>query len=153
MPTEHASQPWALRSTLIAVSDLARSASFYKAVGPFGEIAHEDAVLVLGERSPSSIVLILRESRGQMRHGQQSLGLRSLIFSVGSIAELDRIEAVLRAHDLYTSRHEIAEGASVLLRGRDPDNLPLVFVCYDETKMFGADYYKQIAELFYSLDV
>ncbi len=42
---------------------------------------------------------------------------------------------------------------SIILRGRDPDNLPLVFVCYDDTKTFGADYYRAIAELFYSLDV
>lgn len=154
MPPDQAAQPWALRSTLIAVSDLERSVAFYQAIGPFDEIAREDAVVVLGERTASAIVLILRELRGhQMRHGQESLGLRSFTFSVGSLAELDRIEGVLRDRDRYTSRHEIAKGASVIIRGRDPDNLPLVFVCYDDTKMFGADYYREIAELFYSLDV
>jgi hypothetical protein len=154
MPTDHEAQPWALRSTLIAVSDLTRSVAFYHEIGPFEEIGREDAVVVLGDQSPSAIVLILRELRGhQMRHGQNSLGLRSMIFSVGSMAELDRIEAVLRHHDLYTSRHELADGASVILRGRDPDNLPLVFVCYDETMTFGADYYRTIAEMFYSIDV
>jgi catechol 2,3-dioxygenase-like lactoylglutathione lyase family enzyme len=155
MPTDHAAQPWALRSTLVAVSDLDRSVDFYREVGPFEEIAREDAVAVLGEASPESIVLILRESRGVhlTRHGQQSLGLRSITFSVGSLDELDRIEAVLRSHDLLTSRQKIAEGASDLLLGRDPDNLPLVFVWYDEAKTFGSDYYKAIASLFYSLDI
>jgi catechol-2,3-dioxygenase len=154
MPTEKAAQPWALRSTLIAVSDLDRSVSFYGEVGPFEEIARQDAVVVLGERSASAIVLILRELRGhQTRHGQQSLGLRSISFRVGSIAELDRIEAILRARSLYTSRHQIDNGASELVRGRDPDNLPLVFVCYDDSKMFGPHYYSEIANLFYSLDV
>ena len=135
------------------MSDLARSVAFYE-VGPFEEIGREDAVVVLGERSPTAVVLILRELRGhQMRHGQGSLGLRSITFSVGSIAELDPIEAALKKHDLYTSRHEMADGAADILRGRDPDNLPLVFVCYNDTKTFGADYYRAIAELFYSLDV
>jgi hypothetical protein len=154
MPPDHEEQPWTLRSTLIAVSDLARSVSFYHEIGPFDEIGREDAVVVLGGQSPSAIVLILRELRGhQTRHGQQSLGLRSMIFSVGSVGELDRIEAVLRSHDLYTSRHELADGASVILRGRDPDNLPLVFVCYHESMTFGADYFRTIAEMFYSIDV
>ena len=31
--------------------------------------------------------------------------------------------------------------------------MPLVFVCYDDTKALGADYYRAIASLFYSLDV
>ena len=88
-----------------------------------------------------------------MRHGQESLGLRSIVFSVGSVAELDPIEAVLRKHDLFVARQVIADGASEILRGRDPDNLPLVFVCYDDSKTFGAEYYRAIAEMFYSLDV
>ncbi len=154
MKADHA-PPWALRSTLIAVSDLDRSVAFYREVGPFEEITREDALAVLGAESPSSIILILRQSRGkhQTRHGQQSLGLRSITFNVGSLAELDRVEAVLRSHDVVPSRHEIAGGASVILRGRDPDNQPLVFVCYDETKEHGVEYYRAIATLFYSLDV
>jgi catechol 2,3-dioxygenase-like lactoylglutathione lyase family enzyme len=155
MNADHAARPWALRSTLIAVSDLDRSVAFYREVGPFEEITREDAVAVLGEESTSSIMLILRESRGvhQTRHGQQSLGLRSITFNVGSLSELDRVEAVLRTHDIVPSRFEIADGASVILRGRDPDNQPLVFVCYDETKEHGADYYRAIANLFYTLDI
>ena len=45
MPPDHEAQPWALRSTLIAVSDLARSVSFYQEIGPFDEIARDDAVV------------------------------------------------------------------------------------------------------------
>ena len=61
MTADHVPRPWALRSTLIAVADLDRSVAFYREVGPFEEIAREDAVAVLGEESPSSIILILRE--------------------------------------------------------------------------------------------
>ncbi len=44
MPTDHVAQPWAFRSTLIAVADLDRSIAFYRELGPFDEIAREDAV-------------------------------------------------------------------------------------------------------------
>ena len=39
MPADHVAQPWAIRSTLIAVSDLDRSIAFYQELGPFDVIA------------------------------------------------------------------------------------------------------------------
>jgi hypothetical protein len=155
VPTENIPEAWTIRSTLIAVADLDRSIAFYGELGPFDEILREDAVAVLGEISPASIVLILREMQGidQIRHGQQSLGLRSIHFNVGSLGELDRIESVLRGRELFTSRRSIADGASELLLGRDPDNLPLVFVCYGEDKPLEPEYYRAIIPLVYSLDV
>jgi hypothetical protein len=153
MTTDHVAQPWTLRSTLVAVADLERSVAFYGELGPFAVIARDDAIAVLGEASPGSVVLVLREtrSRHQMRHGPQSLGLRSMTFNVGSLGELDRIESFLRSRDLFTDRRSMAQGASDLLRGRDPDGLPLVFVCYARD-MIGSDYYEAAIGLFYSLD-
>jgi hypothetical protein len=153
MPSDPVAQPWAIRSTLVAVADLDRSVAFYGEIGPFEEIAREDAVAILGGVSPASIVLMLREMRSihHTRHGQQSLGLRSITFHIGSLGELDRIESVLRERDLFTARHQIA-GASELVRGRDPDNLPLVFVCYADDGPLGPDYYQALAGLVYSLD-
>jgi hypothetical protein len=153
MTSDQVAQPWTLRSTLVAVADLERSVAFYGELGPFAVIARDDAIAVLGEASPGSVVIVLREtrSRHQMRHGPQSLGLRSMTFNVGSVGELDRIESVLRSRDLFTDRRPIAEGASDLLRGRDPDNLPLVFVCYQKDTI-GPDYYEAAINLFYSLD-
>jgi catechol 2,3-dioxygenase-like lactoylglutathione lyase family enzyme len=153
VPTDPAVQPWTLRSTLIAVSDLDRSVAFYGELGPFSVIAREDGVAVLGGVSPGSAVLLLRETRSlhQARHGQQSLGLRSMTFNVGSPAELDRIESVLRSRDRFTDRRHIDEDAAELVRGRDPDNLPLVFVCYS-TDTVGPDYYRTIISMIYSID-
>jgi hypothetical protein len=153
MTSDQVAQPWTLRSTLVAVGDLDRSVAFYGQLGPFEVIARDDAIAVLGNASPGSVVLVLREtrSRHQIRHGQQSLGLRSITFNVGSLGELDRIESFLRGRDLFTDRRPIAEGASDLLRGRDPDNLPLVFVCYEKDTI-GTDYYEAAISLFYSLD-
>ena len=155
MPTDHVAQPWAIRSALVAVADLGRSIAFYRELGPFDEIARDDAIAMLGESSPASIVLILREMRGAhpTRHGQQALGLRSINFNVGSLGELDRIESVLRNRDLFTSRRRIANGASELVLGRDPDNLPLAFVCFAESETLGPDYYRNVAALVYSQDV
>ena len=86
-----------------------------------------------------------------MRHGQQSLGLRSITFNVGSLPELDRIEAVLRSGDRFTQRRQIDGAASELIRGRDPDNLPLVFVSY-ATDTVGPEYYRTIISLIYAMD-
>jgi catechol 2,3-dioxygenase-like lactoylglutathione lyase family enzyme len=154
MSTDHPTQPWALRSTLIAVADLERSVAFYRDLGPFNEIVREDAVAILGDVSLPSTILILRELRSMhhLRHGPQSLGLRSITFNVGSLGELDRVESVLRSRNLFTSRRPVAEGASELLLGRDPDNLPLVFVCYAEGQTPGPGYYRAVADLVYSLD-
>ena len=57
MSTDHVAQPWAIRTTLIAVADLDRSVAFYRELGPFDEIVREDAVAVLGDVSPASIDL------------------------------------------------------------------------------------------------
>ena len=139
---------------LVVVGDLDRSITFYRELGPFDEIAREDAAAVLGGVTPSETVLMLREMRSihRTRHGQQSLGLRSLTFNVGSLSELDRIESLLRRQGLFTARQQIAGGESELLRGRDPDNLPLVFVCYADDGPLGPEYYRELANLVYSLD-
>src|SRR5580698_1157576 len=154
MPADPVARPWAIRSTLIAVSDLERSIAFYQELGPFDVIAREQAVAVLGHVSPTSIGVMLRETEhiDEGRQGQQSLGLRSEIFNLGSLEELDRIEAFLRRRDLFTARRNSADDASDFILGRDPDNLPLVFVYYSQETL-GADYYRKMIELVYSIDV
>jgi hypothetical protein len=153
VPTDHV-KSLVLRSTLISVAELDRSIDFYRAVGSFELIFREDAIAVVGGTTAESIVLILRATRSirQTRQCPQSVGLRSMTFSVGSLGEMDRIESALRDRDLFISRGPIADGASEILRGRDPDNLPLVFVCYAEGTNPGSDYYRKVVELMYSLD-
>ena len=58
---------------------------------------------------------------------------------------------MLRGRDRFTFRHHAADGATDFLSGRDPDNLPLVFACYDETQPLGPDYYRNIVNVAYSL--
>jgi catechol 2,3-dioxygenase-like lactoylglutathione lyase family enzyme len=153
MPSEGVAQPWAIRSTLISVTNLERSAAFYRELGGFEEIFRDDGVAILGGLSTGSFVLILRESRSPFsaHHGQESLGLRSITFSIGSLDEMDRIESVLRDREFFISRRQMLGDASELIRGRDPDNLPLVFVCYARD-VLDVDYYRFVAEMAHSLD-
>jgi hypothetical protein len=145
---------WSLRTALIAVSNLERSVAFYTEIGPFEEFARDDAVVILGTADPFGMVLILREARTMhvSRHGQQSLGLRAITFNVGSTAELDRVEGILRSRSAFAPRRTVGDDASDLLLGRDPDNLPLAFVRYAEGAPPGPDYYRRITEFVYSLD-
>src|SRR5271163_2565414 len=137
---------WTIRSTLVAVADLDRAVDFYRELGPFDEIAREGAVAFLGRPSRTSVALILRETKGT-RHGPQSLGVRSINFNVGNKDELDRIESVLRSHNLFTDRKTLADGASEFISGRDSDNLPLLFVCFGTNDPLDMDYYRMVADL------
>ena len=112
-------------------------------------------VAILGRVALGSVFLILRERQGVhgVRHGQQSLGLRSIAFNVRSVGELDRIDAVLHDYGCFSSRRTMADGAPEMVRGRDPDNLPLVFVSDDEKRTLSTEYYLAVVDLVHSLDV
>jgi hypothetical protein len=155
MSGDHVPHQWVIRSTLVAVTELDRSVRFYRDVGPFEEVVRKDGVAILSHVALGSIFLILRERRSMLgvRHGQQSLGLRSIGFNVRSIGELDRIETVLHDHGCFSSRQTVADGGPEMVRGRDPDNLPLVFVSDDENRILSTEYYLAIVDLVHSLDV
>ena len=153
--TDHPAVPWAIRSSLVTVTDLDRSVAFYGEIGLFEEIVRDETVAVLGPPQGGSVFLILRQVQSQhaVRHGQDSLGVRSITFNVGSVGELDRIEPLLQQRGLFTRRWQMADGAADLMTGRDPDNLPLAFGAYDESRLVGTEYYGTIAGFVHSLDV
>lgn len=153
--TDHLAEPWAIRSALVTVTELDRSLAFYREIGFFEEIARDDTVAVLGQPPRGSMFIILRQvqSRHAVRHGQDSLGVRSITFNVKAVGELDRIEPLLREQGLFTRRWTMADGAAELMTGRDPDNLPLAFGSYDESSLVGTEYYEAIAGFVHSLDV
>ena len=153
--TDHLAEPWAIRSALVTVTELDRSLAFYREIGFFEEIARDDTVAVLGQPPRGSMFIILRQvqSRHAVRHGQDSLGVRSITFNVKAVGELDRIEPLLHEQGLFTRRWTMADGAAELMTGRDPDNLPLAFGSYDESSLVGTEYYEAIAGFVHSLDV
>ena len=140
-----------IRSMLVAVGDLDRAVSFYGELGPFDETAREEGVSVLGGVWPSSMALILRETKGT-HHGPQSLGVRSINFSVETTDELDRIESFLRTQGRFITREKFGEGSSEFISGHDPDDLPLEFVYNRTSNPLDMNYFHTIAALTYSLD-
>ena len=152
MPTDAAVKPWTLRSTLIAVSDLERSVAFYGELGPFHVIAEGDGVGRSRWCPPTSAVLLLRETRSlhQTRHGQQSLGLRSITFNVGSLAELNRISppygAKTTSPTVGTSTTAPPSSYGVGIR------TTCRWSSSPSTDTVGPEYYRTIVNMIYSMD-
>lgn len=128
------STQWSFRSALVSVSELDRSVEFFEGVAGFSEVLREDQVAVLEHPGPLAMAIFLRQAyRSARRPSQQSLGVRTLSFNVGSLEELDRIEERLRARGAFRDRSKVLEsGPFELVRGFDPDRLSLVFAA-DET--------------------
>ena len=146
--------PWSMRSVLTSVTDLERSAAFYADVVGLEPLFREDQVVILGNRSPRSFVLILREAtRMAERIGQQALGMRAVSFDVGSTAELDRVEERLESHGLLRYRRRVSETDDFeIIHGHDPDGLPLIFSTASGGP-YSDEHYRRVALLMYSLDI
>ena len=144
---------WWLRAVLIIVSDLDRSVQFYTDVCGVQEIVREPDCALLGVEMTESPALALRQAhRDGVRAGQQTLGLRACSFYVGSDAELDRVEGRLRALSAFQDRQQHGEDGRVrLVRGHDPDRLPLAFMKYEPP--LTSDEYRSVLSLIYSWDL
>jgi catechol 2,3-dioxygenase-like lactoylglutathione lyase family enzyme len=145
---------WSIRSALVGVSDLDRSVAFYEDVTNLREILRADRMVVLGAQETSSFTLYLRHTRSATHPGQQAAGVRSLVLDVVEFPELDRVEARLRAHDLFGSRQRIQETHPFeLVQGHDPDRLPLTFVAYETGAEMSLDIYCRAMAGMYSVDL
>jgi len=124
---------WSLNSLLILVSDLDRSMKFYMDVCSLQEILREGDAALLGGDTAGSITLDLRQAdRGGIHSGREALGIRACSFQVGSNSELDRIEGRLKALSAFQDRQQRGDHGQVgLVRGHDPDRLPIAFVSYE----------------------
>jgi catechol 2,3-dioxygenase-like lactoylglutathione lyase family enzyme len=140
---------------LISVSDLDRSIAFYQDVMSIQELRRDGALAILGSDLTDSLVFILREaSRSAVHAGQQSLGLRTFSCNVASHAELDRVEQRLRSLDAFRDRRKIGDAAKFeILRGYDPDRLPMAFVTYELLTAMSADDYLRAMSEMYDVDV
>lgn len=149
------SPPWSSRSVLVSVSDLDRSAAFYQAVLEIHEVVRDEQIAILrGDASRPFTVYLRQALRGASRSGQDSLGVRSLGFDVGSKTALDRVEERLRAIDAFRDRQSVPSHDKLeVIRGHDPDRFPLSFVADESgTGMSEADNAYVIA-LMYAIDV
>lgn len=141
-----------MRSVLVAVRDLDRSVDFYKDVANLTERMREDKLAVLGDEGLPPFYLYLRETnRDPVRPGQEALGVRAVSFDIPSAASLDAIERRLGDLGLLRDRHRL-EGIE-LLRGYDPDRLPLAFVATRTPVDLSIATLQRIAGLLYGMDV
>jgi catechol-2,3-dioxygenase len=146
--------PWSIRSALISVADLDRSVSFYQDVMNLDEILRADGMVVLGFAETNAFTLYIRHTNKPAHPGQQAVGVRSLVCDVGSIAELDRVEARLKTYESLRARQTFHESEKFeLVHGHDPDRLPLTFFANEEdSNMSVADYCRVMVDM-YSVDV
>ena len=145
---------WWLRAVLIIVSDLDRSVQFYTDVcGVHTIVRDPDSALLGVETMIGAPALALRQAnRDGIRAGQQTLGLRACSFSVGSDAELERVEGRLKALSTFQDRRQHGQNGRVqLVRGHDPDRLPLTFMSYEPP--LTSDEYRSVLPLIYTWDV
>jgi catechol 2,3-dioxygenase-like lactoylglutathione lyase family enzyme len=145
---------WFIRSVLIAVRDLDRSVEFYRDVMNLEELTREGEIAILGMDTPETSALILREAeRHAIRHGQQALGARVVSFNLATKADLDHVEERLRAFGTLLTRQLVGGEQIEIVRGHDPDGLPLVFLTFDGFDVLPKDHYRHVAMNMYGLDI
>ena len=146
---------WYIRSVLIAVRSLDRSIAFYRDVMSLELLARSGEVAILGEGTPRSGALILREVAGTAtRHGQQALGARAVCFNLDTQAALDRVEERLGALGGSPTRRGLSEDDPLeLVHGRDPDGFPIVFLSFEGFESLDAHHYRNVVMNMYGLDV
>ena len=143
-----------IRSTLISVSDVDRSSDFYGEVLGAPELMRDDGVITLGWAERGGSLVFLRQApRSPSHQGGQAIGLRALTWDVGSTAELDRVEARLRAHDAFRSRRPLPDNSGEFVHGHDPDRLALVFLAYDSEPDLSPEHFRSLTELMFALDM
>jgi catechol 2,3-dioxygenase-like lactoylglutathione lyase family enzyme len=145
---------WSVRSIVISVKDLDRSTTFYQDVMHLREVAREGDMAVLSEDATGLFPLYLRQAqRNAVRSGQQSLGVRSVSFNVGSLAELDRVEERLRALDAFRQRQTVDEaGRFDVVFGYDPDRLALTFSAHESGTTMHVSHHRAVG-LLYAVDL
>jgi catechol 2,3-dioxygenase-like lactoylglutathione lyase family enzyme len=146
---------YSVHSVLLSVRDLGRSTTFYQAVLNLREVLRQDRVAVLAHDERVTFTLFLRLAHPEAVHfGQEALGVRSLTYNVGSLAELDRVEKALRAFDAFRDRLSPPETAGYRwVRGYDPDRYPLAFMACESGERVSLDDLRRAIAGMYAVDV
>lgn len=111
-----------IASSVVFVSDLARSVAFYRDVFSCDvALQEEDAALLL---TPAGFQLYLRAMGGSSQHASGGVGVQHLMWATDTAADLKHFEQVLRRHNCYVDTHTRSEVSFV--EGRDPDGIRVV---------------------------
>jgi hypothetical protein len=118
-------------SSLMTVSDLARSVNFYCDVFACRVALHEqDTALLL---TPGGFQLYLRSNGPSRRPHADATGVQYLMWATDSQEELQRISQRLRAYDVAT--YSYTENGLTFVEGCDPDR-GRVIVAYPSPRQF-----------------
>lgn len=112
-----------LSGAVVVVRDLARSETFYRELLDLRVIASSGEAVLLEARDGDH--LVLREL-GKAPHVMGGIGVLFLVWSAGSLDDVERCVEVLRAHDALLTR-SVEDGWAVV-EGHDPDNTRVVVV-------------------------
>lgn len=147
--------PWSSRSILVSVRDLDRSVAFYQSVMGLNEVLRDEQIAACTGDETWPFTLYLRQALRNASHpGGDTLGVRSLSWDVGSIAELDRVEERLRAAGAFRDRRGVpGHDRFEVVRGQDPDRLSLTFVANETNAAMSSDDYLFVLALMYSIDL
>jgi catechol 2,3-dioxygenase-like lactoylglutathione lyase family enzyme len=140
---------------ILSVRDLERSARFYGEVLGLPEVIRDPSVTALGDQQGGSPTIFLRQGSAHGVHaGHDALGVRSLMFDVGSVGELDRIEEALRAWDVFRERHAADTVHRVeVVTGHDPDRNALAFLASAEGKAVVVASLERVPPVVYGIDL
>jgi catechol 2,3-dioxygenase-like lactoylglutathione lyase family enzyme len=145
---------WAVRSVLVSVTDLDTSIAFYEDVMNLREVLRQDRMSALSRDDAGRFTLYLRHVRNASHPGQQAVGVRSLVYDVGDLAELDAVEERLRVRNSLRSRQAMGSAHPFeLVHGHDPDRLPLTFTAFETREELSLDDYCRVMTAMYSVDV
>jgi hypothetical protein len=111
-----------ITSSVVFVSEVARSVEYYRDVFSYkATIQNQDAALMLTSGG-FQIYLIARGDRAP--HPSGGIGLQYLIWTVGTAAELEDLEEVIKDRGEYTHTRTIGEVC--FLTSRDPDGIRIL---------------------------
>lgn len=111
-----------IASSVIFVSDLARSVHFYRDVFACDvAIQDSDAALLL---TPGGFQLYLRALGASSQHSLGGVGVQYLMWATDSEDDLRELERALRRHSCYVDTHTF-QGVS-FAEGHDPDGIRVV---------------------------
>jgi catechol 2,3-dioxygenase-like lactoylglutathione lyase family enzyme len=115
-------RPATVGSTVMFVSDLNKSVTFYRDV--FGcEVTINKAGAVL-LRAPGGFQIYLRSVGKRAAHPSGNIGVQYLMWTTDSTETLEQFEKTLRDRGCYTYTH--TDGGVTFVEGHDPDGIPAV---------------------------
>jgi catechol 2,3-dioxygenase-like lactoylglutathione lyase family enzyme len=141
-------------AAIFAVRDLQRSVDFYRDVLGLSEVLRDDGVVGIANQVGGPLLFLRQGAPHGVHSGQDAIGVRSLMFEVPTVAELDRIADRLRAQNGLRERHHSDPTYQVeVVTGYDPDRNALAFLASTDGSPVRLTDLKQVPPTVYGIDL